>query len=273
MRNHERTDQANRRFSGPALFIPSPALSHAFCPHWSFTENYFNGANSFRFRDTSSSCDASSKRYVITNPPDDFSLLPTDQVRCVALSCSTPGEDDDVKKAIKKFSLYTVRMKTVLFWILIYVHTLMMNNSLYEILSCLAKLGWLIICLLPFIFPVVNSGADVESSETVITTRYILLDLTSLTPWFRSRYSCWCSSTPVSNTNQTEVPAARTTTPDCYSVAPSPTDPTPTYRHQSGLVQGNSLTHSSYSALPGMATAAAASSSRAEKYPGTDEEY
>ncbi|XP_014244789.1 calcium-activated potassium channel slowpoke isoform X7 [Cimex lectularius] len=34
----------------------------------------------FRFRDTSSSCDASSKRYVITNPPDDFSLLPTDQV-------------------------------------------------------------------------------------------------------------------------------------------------------------------------------------------------
>lgn len=35
----------------------------------------------YRFRDTSSSCDASSKRYVITNPPDDFSLLPTDQVR------------------------------------------------------------------------------------------------------------------------------------------------------------------------------------------------
>lgn len=34
-----------------------------------------------RFRDTSSSCDASSKRYVITNPPDDFTLLPTDQVR------------------------------------------------------------------------------------------------------------------------------------------------------------------------------------------------
>lgn len=33
-----------------------------------------------RFRDTSSSCDASSKRYVITNPPDDFQLLPTDQV-------------------------------------------------------------------------------------------------------------------------------------------------------------------------------------------------
>ncbi|TGZ52787.1 Calcium-activated potassium channel slowpoke [Temnothorax longispinosus] len=30
--------------------------------------------------DTSSSCDASSKRYVITNPPDDFTLLPTDQV-------------------------------------------------------------------------------------------------------------------------------------------------------------------------------------------------
>ncbi|ROT84792.1 calcium-activated potassium channel transcript variant 6 [Penaeus vannamei] len=34
----------------------------------------------YRFRDTSSSCDASSKRYVITNPPDDFKLLPTDQV-------------------------------------------------------------------------------------------------------------------------------------------------------------------------------------------------
>ncbi|XP_047343538.1 calcium-activated potassium channel slowpoke isoform X42 [Vespa velutina] len=34
----------------------------------------------YRFRDTSSSCDASSKRYVITNPPDDFTLLPTDQV-------------------------------------------------------------------------------------------------------------------------------------------------------------------------------------------------
>jgi len=37
----------------------------------------------YRFRDTSSSCDASSKRYVITNPPDDFSLLPTDQVSFV----------------------------------------------------------------------------------------------------------------------------------------------------------------------------------------------
>ncbi|XP_071748442.1 calcium-activated potassium channel slowpoke isoform X34 [Lepeophtheirus salmonis] len=34
----------------------------------------------YRFRDTSSSFDASSKRYVITNPPDDFQLLPTDQV-------------------------------------------------------------------------------------------------------------------------------------------------------------------------------------------------
>ena len=33
-----------------------------------------------RFRDTSSSVDASSKRYVVTNPPDDFTLLPTDQV-------------------------------------------------------------------------------------------------------------------------------------------------------------------------------------------------
>lgn len=35
----------------------------------------------YRFRDTSNSCDASSKRYVITNPPDDFQLLPSDQVR------------------------------------------------------------------------------------------------------------------------------------------------------------------------------------------------
>eukprot|EP00095_Tigriopus_kingsejongensis_P012697 maker-scaffold22_size673200-snap-gene-5.41 protein:Tk12697 transcript:maker-scaffold22_size673200-snap-gene-5.41-mRNA-1 annotation:"large conductance calcium-activated potassium channel splice variant l37" len=34
----------------------------------------------YRFRDTSSSFDASSKRYVITNPPGEFSLLPTDQV-------------------------------------------------------------------------------------------------------------------------------------------------------------------------------------------------
>merc|ERR1712076_116930 len=32
------------------------------------------------FRDTSQSFDASSKRYVITNPPCDFHLLPTDQV-------------------------------------------------------------------------------------------------------------------------------------------------------------------------------------------------
>ncbi|KAK0173120.1 hypothetical protein PV328_006363, partial [Microctonus aethiopoides] len=38
------------------------------------------GLYRYRFRDTSSSCDASSKRYVITNPPDDFALLPTDQV-------------------------------------------------------------------------------------------------------------------------------------------------------------------------------------------------
>ena len=35
----------------------------------------------YRFRDTSSSTQSpSSKRYVITNPPDDFPLLPTDQV-------------------------------------------------------------------------------------------------------------------------------------------------------------------------------------------------
>lgn len=41
----------------------------------------------YRFRDTSSSCDASSKRYVITNPPDDFQLLPTDQVS-VSVYCT-----------------------------------------------------------------------------------------------------------------------------------------------------------------------------------------
>ncbi|RLU26450.1 hypothetical protein DMN91_000245 [Ooceraea biroi] len=42
----------------------------------------------YRFRDTSSSCDASSKRYVITNPPDDFTLLPTDQYfLCIAREC------------------------------------------------------------------------------------------------------------------------------------------------------------------------------------------
>ncbi len=39
---------------------------------------------SYRFRDTSSSVDASSKRYVVTNPPDDFTLLPTDQVTSVS---------------------------------------------------------------------------------------------------------------------------------------------------------------------------------------------
>jgi len=34
----------------------------------------------YRFRDTSTSLNASSKRYVITNPPGSFKLLPTDQV-------------------------------------------------------------------------------------------------------------------------------------------------------------------------------------------------
>ncbi|XP_023340512.1 calcium-activated potassium channel slowpoke [Eurytemora carolleeae] len=34
----------------------------------------------YRFRDTSLSFNASAKRYVITNPPDNFKLLPTDQV-------------------------------------------------------------------------------------------------------------------------------------------------------------------------------------------------
>merc|ERR1719354_511773 len=34
----------------------------------------------YRFRDTANAFDASSKRYVITNPPTDFTLLPSDQV-------------------------------------------------------------------------------------------------------------------------------------------------------------------------------------------------
>lgn len=53
----------------------------------------------YRFRDTSSSCDASSKRYVITNPPDDFSLLPTDQVRIKYLD-----------RTLRNHSLYNVCM-------------------------------------------------------------------------------------------------------------------------------------------------------------------
>lgn len=48
----------------------------------------------YRFRDTSSSCDASSKRYVITNPPDDFSLLPTDQVSAAKACIDRPFIDD-----------------------------------------------------------------------------------------------------------------------------------------------------------------------------------
>ncbi|KAK3091427.1 hypothetical protein FSP39_019809 [Pinctada imbricata] len=39
----------------------------------------------YRFRDTTeASSSPSSKRYVITNPPEDFKLLPTDQVFCLA---------------------------------------------------------------------------------------------------------------------------------------------------------------------------------------------
>ncbi|XP_013413785.1 calcium-activated potassium channel subunit alpha-1 isoform X2 [Lingula anatina] len=38
----------------------------------------------YRFRDTNSTAKSpSSKRYVITNPPDDFSMMPTDQVFCL----------------------------------------------------------------------------------------------------------------------------------------------------------------------------------------------
>lgn len=35
----------------------------------------------YRYRDTSSSFEASTKRYVITNPPIDFPLIPSDKVR------------------------------------------------------------------------------------------------------------------------------------------------------------------------------------------------
>ena len=38
----------------------------------------------FRFRDNSAGPDAPGKRYVITNPPNDFNLLPTDQVCIIA---------------------------------------------------------------------------------------------------------------------------------------------------------------------------------------------
>ena len=42
----------------------------------------------YRFRDTSSTLQRpSSKRYVITNPPDDFPLLPTDKVSVCVLYC------------------------------------------------------------------------------------------------------------------------------------------------------------------------------------------
>ena len=34
----------------------------------------------FRFRDKSTSSESSNKRYVITNPPSDFNLLPSDHV-------------------------------------------------------------------------------------------------------------------------------------------------------------------------------------------------
>lgn len=44
-----------------------------------------NVSKLFRFRDTSNSPDASSKRYVITNPPDDFAILSSDQVHIFIL--------------------------------------------------------------------------------------------------------------------------------------------------------------------------------------------
>lgn len=45
------------------------------------------------------------------------------------------------------------------------------------------------------------------------------------------RFSCWCSSTRVLNTDRAEVPEARMTPPDCCCVAPSPTDHIPTSNH------------------------------------------
>ena len=42
----------------------------------------------FRFRDKSTSSESSNKRYVITNPPSDFNLLPSDHV-----SSGGGGED------------------------------------------------------------------------------------------------------------------------------------------------------------------------------------
>ncbi len=67
----------------------------------------------YRFRDTSSSSGSpSSKRYVITNPPDDFLLLPTDQVRgqrpkqkniyfkrCFLESCKNPPNEPQTHAA------------------------------------------------------------------------------------------------------------------------------------------------------------------------------
>ncbi|XP_056020344.1 calcium-activated potassium channel subunit alpha-1-like isoform X3 [Ostrea edulis] len=56
----------------------------------------------YRFRDTNeSSTSPSSKRYVITNPPEDFKLLATDQVFCLApcnLSQSSNSSQKDKKR-------------------------------------------------------------------------------------------------------------------------------------------------------------------------------
>ena len=44
---------------------------------------YWSDPCLFRFRDKSTSSESSNKRYVITNPPSDFNLLPSDHVSSV----------------------------------------------------------------------------------------------------------------------------------------------------------------------------------------------
>ena len=54
--------------------METPSLSHPM-PMLQEDKSFFT-----RFRDTANVFDASSKRYVITNPPTDFNLIPSDQV-------------------------------------------------------------------------------------------------------------------------------------------------------------------------------------------------
>jgi hypothetical protein len=73
-----------------------------------------------RFRDTSSSCDASSKRYVITNPPDDFSLLPTDQV---SYSCN--------------YNLYVLTVGHSPFTLCFHIHSSCSCTCSFSIIFCI----------------------------------------------------------------------------------------------------------------------------------------